>query len=432
MMGFRFVVMSVLWLSAFFMLMDRVNISMAAPKIIEELQLSGTQMGLIMSAFYWGYTIGNPLGGVLADLWPMRRTTTLLLGGWCLLTTLTGLCGSLFQFYLIRGLFGLTEGLAIPFIHKIQNHWLLPSERGKFYGVYEGFARLGVGLGLTLTAWLMGALGWRPMFFLMGGLTVLVTILFYVLARDYPREHPWMSNAEKELIHHALEKDRVTYDATSGQAKKLSFGESFRMLMGDTTFWAQCLIAFLVLALYFGNLSWLPGYLVKERGYTVLHSGLYLILPFMAGFAGAVAAGFLGDRLGRRSLVGMACCFLACPSMIGVLYAESPLSVVLWMSFAIFFITGAMNSNGVLLFDLQPPEAFGTALGVLAGVGAGSAGLVAPVIIGYLLDLTGSFFWGFTTLALGILVSGVIFIPISFREKRAREEKATKLDMVSR
>ncbi|MBI1987408.1 MAG: MFS transporter [Nitrospinae bacterium] len=426
-MGFRFVVMSVLWLSAFFMLMDRVNISMAAPKIIEELHLSGIQMGLILSAFYWGYTFGNPLGGILADLWPMRRTTTLLLGGWCLLTALTGLCGSLLHFYLIRGFFGLMEGLSIPFLHKIQNHWLSPSERGKFYGVYEGFARMGVGLGLTLTAWLIATLGWRAMFFLMGGLTILVVILFYIFVRDYPREHPWMSDAEKELIHRSLERDRVTYDAASGQAKKLSFREGFGMLMGDMVFWGQCLIAFFVIALYFGNLAWLPGYLVKERGYTVLHSGIYLILPFMAGFAGAVVAGSLGDRLGRRSLVGMVCCFLACPSMLGVLYAGSPFSVVLWMSLAIFFITGAINSNGVLLFDLQPPEAFGTALGVLAGVGAGSAGLLAPVAIGYLLDLTGSFFWGFTILAFGILLSGVIFIPISFREKQVREEKAARL-----
>lgn len=429
MMRFRFVVMSVLWLSAFFMLMDRVNISMAAPKIIEDIDLSGTQMGLILSAFFWGYLIGNPLGGILADRWPLRKVTTVLLGGWCILTALTGFCGTLVQFCVVRGIFGLTEGLAIPFLHKIQNQWLLPAERGRFYGVYEGFARMGVGLGLTLAAWIIGTLGWRAMFFLLGGLTILVMILFYILARDHPREHPWMSSAEKELIHGTLEKDRVTYDAASGQARKLSFREGFGMLMKDTIFWSQCLVAFLVIALYFGILTWLPGYLIKERGYTILHSGIYLILPFMGGFAGAVAAGSLGDRLGRRSLVGMVCCFLACPSMISVLYADSPFSIILWMTFTVFFITGAINSNGVLLFDLQPPETFGTALGMLAGIGAGSAGLVAPVVIGYLLDLTGSFFWGFTIFALGTLLSGVIFIPISFREKRIRGEKAAKLGL---
>ena len=202
------------------------------------------------------------------------------------------------------------------------------------------------------------------------------------------------------------------------------------MLMKDGIFWSQCLVAFLVIGLYFGILTWLPGYLIQERGYTILHSGIYLILPFMGGFAGAVAAGTVGDRLGQRSLVGMVCCFLACPSMISVLYADSPLTIILWMTFTVFFITGAINSNGVLLFDLQPPETFGTALGMLAGIGAGSAGLVSPVVIGYLLDLTGSFFWGFTIFALGTLLSGLIFIPISFREKRIRGEKAAKLALV--
>src|SRR6185369_12155705 len=69
---FRFVVMGALWMTTFFLFLDRVNISLAAPYMMDELGLSGVQMGLVLSTYYWGYIAGQLGGGIAADRWSIR------------------------------------------------------------------------------------------------------------------------------------------------------------------------------------------------------------------------------------------------------------------------------------------------------------------------------------------------------------------------
>src|ERR1700741_51535 len=104
---FRFVVMGALWMTAFFLFLDRVNISLAAPYIMDELRLSGIETGLILSSYYWGYILGQLSGGVASDRLSIRKWSSLMFAGWCILTALTGMCRSVGQFTLVRGLFGI-------------------------------------------------------------------------------------------------------------------------------------------------------------------------------------------------------------------------------------------------------------------------------------------------------------------------------------
>src|SRR4051794_29530325 len=100
---FRFVVMGALWMTAFFLFLDRVNISLAAPYIMDELGLSGIETGLILSSYYWGYILGQLSGGVASDRLSIRKWSLIMFAGWCVLTVLTGMCRSVTQFALVRG-----------------------------------------------------------------------------------------------------------------------------------------------------------------------------------------------------------------------------------------------------------------------------------------------------------------------------------------
>ena len=324
----------------------------------------------------------------------------------------------------MRGLFGVSEGAVANPIHKLENHWLLPNERGWAYGMGMGFGYLGLILGTPLVAWLIESWGWRVMFYSTGALTLLGVIYFWLLVYDHPQDHPWISEAEKTLIADALAKDRVTFDPQQGPARTLSFGEGIGILAKNPAFWTLCFAGFCALGVFFTNLSWLPGYLVKERGYAVVNSGFYLILPYAAAFAGALSAGYLGDRWGNRSAVALCTGLLTGPAILGLLWAQEVSTVIVFMSLVLFLNAAATNSLIVVLFDLFPAEVLGITIALFAGVCGGAGGIVGPIVLGHFYDQTGSFFWGFCSLAGGAALGALVLIPIVAYERRVKRQKA--------
>ena len=426
---FRFVVMAALWMTAFFLFLDRVNISLAAPYIMDELGLTGIEMGLVLSVYYWGYILGQLSGGVASDRLSIRKWSTLMFAGWCVLTALTGLCRSIGQFVVVRGLFGVSEGWVANPINKLENNWLLPNERGWVYGATVGFGYVGLIVGLPLIGWLISVWGWRAMFYGTGVLTIFGVVIFWLLVYDYPQQHPWMSQAEKDLLAEALAKDRVTFDPQRGAARPLSFAEGLRLLAGNWVFWAICGVNFFTLCVGFTNLSWLPGYLVKERGYTIMKSGLSLALPYLAAFAGSLLGGYLGDRTGQRTGIGLLTNLLTGPLMILLMLTQELTGTIALMSLTLFFNAAAFNALIVLLFDLFPAEVVGVAAGVCIGLFGGLGGVTGPLILGYFYDHTGSFFWGFTAIGVGATASAFVLIPVWFYEQRVKKEKAGRASL---
>lgn len=423
---FRFVVMGALWMTAFFLFLDRVNISLAAPYIMDDLGLSGIETGFILSSYYWGYILGQLAGGVASDRLSIRKWSTLMFAGWCVLTALTGMCRTVGQFALVRGLFGISEGWVANPINKLENNWLLPNERGWVYGATVGFGYVGLIVGLPLVGWLIGQWGWRAMFYGTGVLTVLGVFIFWLLIYDYPEQHPWMSQTEKDLLAAALTKDRVTFDPQKGKARPLSFAEGVRMLAGSWVFWAICAVNFFTLCVGFTNLSWLPGYLVKERGYTIMKSGLTLTIPYLAAFIGSLLGGYLGDRTGHRSAVGLLGNLLTGPLMILLMVTQDVTLTIMLMSAILFLNAAAFNSLIVLIFDLFPAEVVGVAAGLCVGLFGGLGGVTGPLILGYSYDHTYSFFWGFSSIGLGATAISLMLTPVWRYEQRIKREKAEK------
>jgi len=423
---FRFVVMGALWMTAFFLFLDRVNISLAVPYIMDDLGLSGIETGLILSSYYWGYILGQLSGGVASDRLSIRKWSTLMFAGWCVLTALTGMCRTVGQFAVVRGLFGVSEGWVANPINKLENNWLLPNERGWVYGATVGFGYVGLIVGLPLVGWLIGQWGWRAMFYGTGALTVLGVFVFWLLIYDYPEQHPWISQAEKNLLAEALTKDRVTFDPQKGTTRTLSFAEGVHTLAGSWVFWVICAVNLFTLCVGFTNLSWLPGYLVKERGYTIMKSSLTLTIPYLAAFIGSLLGGYLGDRTGQRSIVGLLGNLLTGPLMVALMWTQDVTLTVVLMSAILFLNAAAFNALIVLIFDLFPAEVVGVAAGLCVGLFGGLGGVMGPLILGYSYDHTHSFFWGFSSIGLGATTISLMLIPVWQYEQQIKREKAEK------
>jgi hypothetical protein len=267
MRGARLPVVATIWAGSFFLAFDRVNISLAAPDIMRDIVLDGAQMGLVLSMYYWGYTFGNFAGGLVSPTLRLRGLTSLLIVVWAALTAVTGLCNLLWQFCVVRVLFGIAEGATANLMHRLQNNWLLPAERGRGYGIFIGFVYLGIALGMPLVGALIKLADWRVMFLLSAVLTLALAAVFWFMVRDHPWQHPRVPAPEGQQFQDIITRDRVTL---ADSPPELTLAQRLPALFAIPSFAWLCVASFFVIGVYFTNMSWLPGYLVKERGYTVL------------------------------------------------------------------------------------------------------------------------------------------------------------------
>jgi sugar phosphate permease len=420
---FRFVIVAVLWLTAIFLYFDRVNISMAAPHIMAELGLSGAKMGLILGMFSWGFIFGHVSGGVAADRLNIRRWSTALFFVWCIATAATGFCRSLLQFIAVRMVFGFCEGAVANPMNKLQNHWVLPSERGWVNGSLMFAAYVGLVVGMPLVGWLIDQYGWRTMFFISGAVSVLGVVVFWLVVYDYPKDHPWISARERAEIESALARDRVTYDSTSGAQQRLPFREAAGLLVRNRIFWAICGACFFIQLIYVTNFSWLPGYLTLERGFSNIKSGNMLAIPYLAAAIGALSGGFISDRIGSRTGVIIAAALLTMPAIGGLLVLDDERAVIAMLCLILFFNSAAISIFVVLLFDLFPPEIIGVALALSLGLCGGLGGVAGPLTMGFAYDLTQSFSWGFIVMAGGMVISVALLSCVLPYERRIKQEK---------
>jgi sugar phosphate permease len=188
----------------------------------------------------------------------------------------------------------------------------------------------------------------------------------------------------------------------------------------------MCIAAFFGIGVYFTSMSWLPGYLVRERGYTVLNSGFSLTIPYLAAFAGMFVAGGLGDRFGNRSLIALIAGLLTFPALMGMAQSQSVVVTIVMMSVTLFLNSASLNGVVVLVFDIIPAEVFGTAIGIIGGLCGGLGGVLGPLLLGYLYDQTGTFLWGFVALGFGATVGALALIPVISDERKMRQEKARR------
>jgi ACS family glucarate transporter-like MFS transporter len=277
-------------------------------------------------------------------------------------------------------------------------------------------------------AWVVTAFGWRAMFLLIGAVTLLGALLFWRLVYDHPRDHPRISRAEMEAIEEALAKDRVTYDPSTRKAQELGFGEGVRLLAKSPHYWLICIAFFFISGIYYTNFSWLPGYLVKERGYTALGSGMALSLPYAAAAIGALASGFMADKLGRRTPVLIGAAALTIPGILGLLAVDQQALVIAMLCLMLCCNGAAIGPFMVLIFDLMPAQVVGVAIAVQVGIFGSLGGLVGPLAMGYSFDATGSFAGGFAGMAAGLVIAiGLLTFVLRHerdteREKRRRAE----------
>ncbi len=384
---------------------DRGALPTAAHLIQADLHLTEAQLGMVLSAFFWTYACAQVPMGWLAERVGARRV---LAGGlvlWALATMLTGLAHSFATLLTLRLLLGLGESVGFPCVSKLLAEVVPPGRLGSANGVVAFAYLAGPAVGTYAGGALMSVGGWRSAFLLFGALSLTWLV-------------PW---------------SRVSARAPRARAVDAAGAEvpTWGMILRQPALWGTSLGLFSSNYAFYFVLSWLPFYLVRERGFSTLEMSQLAGAAYALNALSAVAAGTAIDRwIARGGSAGgayksvMAAAHVgAVACMLAMAFGGRPLA--LGGMFLYQALTGAA-SPGVYAMPqiLAGAAATGRWVGIQNALG-NLAGVVAPALTGRLIGATGGFAAAFVVAAAVSLVGVIGWLPMIPKLAELRWRAAT-------
>jgi ACS family D-galactonate transporter-like MFS transporter len=378
-------VLALLFLSVFINYIDRSNLSIAAPFIKDELRISASQLGILLSAFFWTYSSCQLLSGWLVDRFDVKWVFAVGFFLWSSATAVTGLVHSLLALLLVRVVLGMGESVAYPGYSKILAMRCPEGRRGFANSIISAGLALGPSFGLLFGGTLVARYGWRPFFVGLGS----VCLLWLV---------PWL-----RWMPAADPVDRV----------EIQGGPGMWEIVQQRSAWGTCICLFCGNYFLYFMVTWLPFYLVRERHFSMTAMAKTGGAFFFVAAVSASVCGWFSDRwihaggtptLVRKTFM-VAGCLGSGASVLASVVAPGARGIAFLMLAGVFF--GFSSSNlWAITQRLAGPEAVGRWCGVQLFVG-NSSGVVAPAVAGFLLDRTGHFFWPFLIVSL-VLWAGAL------------------------
>jgi MFS family permease len=383
---------------------DRSTLSIAEQPIKEELRLTNTEMGFLLSAFSWSYAFAQLPTGALVDKVGPRILLAAGLALWSVAQACGGLVTNLRQFVATRIALGIGEAPQFPTGARVVSNWYRIRERGFPTGIFNSSSSLGPALAPPLLTALMAAFGWRLMFFSMGALGLFVAMVWYVLYRD--PQHAQLSDADLRSL-------RGDDPPSSGE---VALAQWLRLFRHQTT-WGMVFGFAGAVYLIWLYLTWLPGYLRVQHHMTRLQVGFAASVPFIFGFLGSLAGGAVSDRLAARGISPINSRKLPIAAgLIGMALFTVPAALTHDRNVAVgcialaMFCGSAATANAWALVTATAPSGYVASLGSIQNFGGYFGGSFAPVVTGKVVDLTGSFTVALLFGAVVAVVSAVVYL----------------------
>lgn len=351
--------------------LDRYLINYAIVFIGDDLSLTGTQTGIVLSSFFLGYAIMQIPGGLLADKFGAKKV---LLGAvifWSIFTGLTAIAWSLAALVVIRFLFGIGEGGFQPSAAKIISTSFPANERGKAMSILLSSGAIMGMLVPIISAILLVTIGWRMFFAIAGALGIIIAILYVKFIRI-------PASVEEDIEEGTLEES-----TSKGPEKGV-----LRVLVKMPAMWSLILACFTVYSVSWGLNSWLPKYLTDVRGLDILSIGGLQMIPGVVTLVAMFAFGPLIDKLSLQTnkvLGAISAVFLAV--FLFLMFGTSSIVLfIVYQSVIAIFMTYIIILLPSFVLKIIPSKYAGTAVG-MANTGGQIAGFLTPILIGYMVDV---------------------------------------------
>ena len=373
----RWFILALLAVGVLIAFIDRTSISsaLADGAFVKYFALSNVDRGWVNSAFFWSYgLIQLPMGWVV-DRYGVKTPYTICFVLWCAATAITGMVDTLAGLVIMRFIVGAAEAVVMPASYRWIRNNFKEGQNGTAVGIFTMGNKFGPAIGAPVAAWLIVNHDWRIMFFVTGAIG-LVWLL------------PWILTVRNDMPK----------PSDMPEVRRKASSVSFASIIVSPLVWGAMIVNFCYGYFTFYCMTWMPSYLVEQRGLSLEKSGLYTFFSFAGIAIVAVVAGWAADRMiarggdpvfVRKAFV-IAGFIGACTVLLGA-YAESLEMALFWNVFSLSFL-GLATANNLALcrLTLIPAPAIGLVTGVQQ-VATSLAGGVAASLSGWLLHVSGSY-----------------------------------------
>ena len=375
----------------FFNYLDRQVVYGMTPLIGDSFHLSPLELGLLATVNLQVFAFASLVSGPIADRVGPRKVIFAGILIWAVATIGSALSTSYAMLMFFRALVGVGEGAYGPSANTLLCADADPAKRGRALGIYNVGMAIGGTSGLALGAILAPVLGWRGVFWIAGGPSVLLALMSAFIAAPARLPRPVTLPARAYLLS-------TNYILALAGGILATFGAS------GLIFWARWLI-------------------VEERGFSVVGGSVFMGLAgLVCGVGGVVAGGYLGDRLSQRARGGHALAIgvsmlIAVPFGVGCLMVSYKPAFMALTALAVFWLSVYNGPSAAVVDELGPPQ-FAATLQAVFMFGLHVLGnSTAPPLVGLIKKYTSvANALLVTVLAFGL--SGVLFLLVARRQRR--------------
>ena len=421
----RYKILGLLAVGTMINYLDRTVLGIAAPQLTQELGINAAMMGLLFSVFSWTYVASQIPGGLFLDRFGSKLTYFLSMTFWSICTLAQGLVHGIGALFVCRLGLGVTEAPCFPTNSRVVATWFPQSERAMATGTYTVGEYIVLAFFSPFLFMLMGAFGWRSLFYVVGGVGIVFGVIWWMFYRE-PHDHPSANQAELDYIeagggltHRKKDADGsgpANVEAAAGASAKSGFEwRTIGRLLKHRQLTGICLGQFAGNSTLVFFLTWFPTYLATERHMAWLKIGFFAIMPFIAASIGVMFGGLFSDWLLRRGkspnvarklpiIAGL----LLASTIILANYVESNVVVIVILSVA-FFAQGMAALGWTLVSDIAPEGLLGVTGGIF-NFAANLAGIVTPLAVGFIVAATGSFVGALVFIGVIALIGALSYI----------------------
>lgn len=396
----RYLIIAMLFVASSFSYGDRVALSIAGTAMQRELALDPVKLGILLSGFSWAYVAGQLPSGGLLDRFGSKRIYGISIIAWTICAFLIGFAGyavpamAFSTIFILRLISGLAQSPVFPGNGRIVAAWFPTAERGTASAIFNASQYFALVMFAPVFGWLTHTHGWRSCFWFMGVFGFVLAFAWWKTIYNVT-EHPLISPTEVEYIERGGGLANLDRASGARRSSPLTWNGvlqllSERMLIGIY------LGQFCITTLTYFFITWFPIYLVQARHMSVLHGGFAVALPALCGSVGGVLGGICSDSLLRH---GYSLTFARkAPIIAGMLLSITMIacnftnvqSVVMFLMSLAFFGKGFGALGWTVIADTSPRELIGLN-GGLFNLFGNIAGITTPIIIGWIVQKTGSF-----------------------------------------
>jgi MFS family permease len=389
---YRILLMS--WAGWVFDFYDLILYTFLLIPIGQELHFSDVHLSWVLGASLAATAVGGVVFGVLADIYGRKVVLQWTILTYSIGTFLSGISSSFYLLVVFRIITGLGVGGEWATGQTYVGEAFPPKVRGRYGAFMQTGAPLGIALASIIGGFVTPAIGWRASFMI----SVIPALLVVFIRKYLPESDIWLKRKQ------AAAGEPYTAIRTAWPDKFLSlFSKEHRKF-----FILALILATFDMSAYWFTYSWMPGYLVKQRQFSLPKSGLWMLVTQTGGFLGYFTFGFVADKLGRRPAYTIYSFIMAISLiMITLLWDVMVIypAAILSFMFLVGYGTGMFGGYGPLFSEIFPTAIRNTAMGSAFNLARGVQ-FATPVIIATIAEQYG-LGGGISLAALFALLTGI-------------------------